>query len=179
MKPFIQIALSTGHVYEVPTEVIAQNRAKTMQELHPSEFPTLEDALADTRELFDDGYQIEDWAKNNMNPPEYLPSARLIRFITPEQDFSNSAEWSFHDAPAMMGELTGDDILRQPIEAVLSVLGASQQICNVTVLNDNEGKPFAAMALIQGPEPVINAFVTALQFTAERVAAATQPAITH
>lgn len=171
MKPYVQIALSTGHVFEVATETIAAHRAKIMLELHPSEFADLDASLADTREVFDDALEVRDWALNNMRPEEYVSSARLVRFVPPEQDF-NTAEWSFHDHNAIMGELDGDKIMRQPVEAVLSTLAAANQLCNVTVLNGVDGKPFAMMSLVIGNENVIGAFVTALRFTADKVAGA-------
>lgn len=178
MKPYIQIALSTGHVFEIATQVIAENRAKAMQELHKDEFATLDEALADTVELFEDNYQVRDWALNNMNPEDYMPTARLVRFTPPEQDF-NSAEWSHHDNRAMMGELDGQQIMRQPVEAVLSTMAMSNQIANVTVLNGSDGAPFGAMALFIGNQNVIGAYVTAIQFTTERILGDAPAPATH
>lgn len=171
MKPFIQIALATGHVFEISTQVIAENRAKTMLEAHKDEFADLDAAMVDTVELFDDNYQVEDWAKNNMNPEDYMPGARLVRFVAPEQDFVNAAEWTLHELPAMVGELDGEQIMRQPVEAVLSTMAAAQQLCSITVLNNNDGQPYAAMALIIGPGQVIDAYTKALAFITEKVTA--------
>lgn len=165
MKPYIQIALSSGHVYEIPTKVIAENRAAAMFKDHPVEFATLGDALVDTTELFDDANEIREWALNNMNPDEYLPGARLIRFLPPEQEF-DSAEWSYHDAQATIEDIVGEDVLRQPVEAVLGSMGATGQRCSVTVLNDQDGsKPFGMVALVIGDEPTLGAFIGAIQFT--------------
>ena len=177
MKPFVQIALSTGHVFEVKTEVIARDRAAAMLANHPDEFANLDEALVDTVELFDDADEIRDWALNNMNPPEYIGGARLIRFVAPEQDF-DTAEWSFHDHNAIMGELDGEQILRQPVEAVLSVLAAAGQLCNVTVLNGDDGKPFGMLAVVIGNEPIIGAFISTLQYTAGQLSDGA-PTLTH
>lgn len=177
MKPYIQIALATGHVFEVKTDVIAKNRAAVMLAYHPDEFKNLDEALVDTVELFDDADEIRDWALNNMNPPDYIGSARLVRFIAPEQDF-NTSEWSYHDQAALMGELDGEQILRQPVEAVLSVLAASGQLCNVTVLNGEDGKPFGMMAVVIGNEPIVGAFISTLQYTAGQLSNGA-PALTH
>jgi len=179
MKPFIQIALTTGHVYEVATEVIAQNRAKAMLELHKDEFANIEEALADTRELFDDGYEVSDWAKNNMNPSDYLPTARLVRFTPPEQDFVNSAEWTHHDHAALVGELDGEQVMRQPVEAVMTAMGASGQIANVAVMHGADRKAFGAIAVFLGPDPVVGSFIQAIEFTANHLTGGAPAAPKH
>lgn len=176
MKPFIQIAVSTGHIFEIATTVIAQNRAKAMFEAHPDEFADYDAAFQDTVDLFDDGFEIRDWALNNMNPDEYIAGARLVRFVAPEQNF-DSSEWSYHDAPTIIGELDGEQLLRQPVEFVLSTMATAQQMVNVTVLHDNE-RPFGAMVLLLGEKPVLDSFITALQFTANHIAGSA-PAQTH
>lgn len=180
MKPFIQIALAAGHVYELPTEVIAQHRAKTMQELHSSEFPTLETALADTRELFADDYNISDWAQNNMNPSDYHQHLRLVRFNVPAKDFVN-AEWSAHAAPSIVGEFDGEQVMATPVEAVMAVMSEAGQLCNITVFNDVNGEPFGAAVMLTGGPHAVSSFVTALQFTHDKLVEANQlaPEQTH
>lgn len=181
MKPFIQLTLSSGHVFEVPTEVIAQDRAKVMQSLHPLEFPKLEDALTDTRELFEDSYEVREWALNNMDHEDYISVSRLIRFVPQELPIS-SAEWSYHDHPATMGEMDGEQILRSPVEAVISSMANANQLCNVSVLNDKDGAPFALLALCHGSPKEIAMFITGLQFISERAtndAGAPSTIITH
>lgn len=179
MKQFTQITLATGHVYELPTEVIAQHRAEVMQRLHTSEFPTLESALADTHEVFQDHSEISDWAQNNMNPDDYLHAARLVRYTPPIQDFAN-ANWSHSDQPAIIAELDGAAIMQQPVEAVLTAMAVSNQLVNVTVLNNDAGEAFAAMALMIGNEQVIGAFAKALEITANHLAKpATTTETTH
>lgn len=179
MKQFTQISLPTGHMYEVPTDVIAQHRAAVMLNAHPEEFPTLESALEDSRGLFKDSdYDIRDWALNNMNQDEVLANARLVRFTPPEQSL-NDGEWTHSDAPTMSGEIDGNTIMQHPVESVLSVMAMSQQLCNVTVLNNADGKPYAAMAFIIGNEAVISAYLTAMQFVGDKITNQTTPTPTH
>lgn len=179
MKPFTQISLPTGHMYEVPTDVIAQHRAAVMLNSHPEEFPTLESALEDSRGLFKDSdYDIRDWALNNMNQDEVLAHARLVRFTPPEQSL-NDGEWTHSDTPAISGEIDGSTIMQQTVESVLSLMAASQQLCNVTVLNNEDGKPHAAMALIIGNEHIIGSYLTALQFVGNQITGSTAPTPTH
>lgn len=173
MKPFIQIKLNTGHVYEVPTELIAQNRAAYYHGERPDDFPTLQSALEDTRGLFDDSSEIKEWVMGNMNPDEVLPHAKLVRFTPPDtNDAWNEGEWSYHDGQAMIGEVDGDTIMRQPLEATLNVMAASAQICNVSILQSPNGAPQAAVALILGDNAVLSPFVLALQHVANQFAPA-------
>lgn len=179
MKQFTQISLPTGHMYEVPTDVIAQHRAAVMLNAHPEEFPTLESALEDSRGLFKDSdYDIRDWALNNMNQDEVLAHARLVRFTPPEQSLIDG-EWAHSDTPAISGEIDGSTIMQQTVESVLSLMAASQQLCNVTVLNNEDGKPHAAMALIIGNEAIIGSYLTALQFVGNQITGQTTPPATH
>lgn len=180
MKAFIQIALDAGHVYELPTEVIAQHRAQVMQKLHPDEFKTIDEALADTRELFDDDYSISDWARNNMNPSDYVQHLRLLRFNAPAKDYVN-AEWSAHAAPAIVGELDGEQVMASPVEAVMAVMSEAGQLCNITVFNDTNGAPLGAAVMITGGPHAVSSFVTALQFTHDKLVEANQlaPQQTH
>lgn len=171
MKPFIQISLPTGHVYEITTAVIAQHRAKFYFDIsEEGEFPTLEASLADTIEVFDDASEIRNWAMIHMDMNQLAATSRLVRFTAPSHDWQ-AADWSYHDHNAMMGELEADHIMSSPVEAVLSTMAASNQLCNVTVLNGDDSKPYAAMALIIGNEPIICTFVAALQFAGEHVSA--------
>jgi hypothetical protein len=179
MKPFTQIAFPSGPVFEIPTAVIAKNRASTMRELYSDEFATEESAMEDTVELFKaSDYDIEDWARNNMNwSTDLEPHARLVRFTPPALDHVNDAEWVFKDIPGMVGELDAETIMRQPVEMVLSTMAASQQLCNVTVLNDPNGKPHAAMALIIGNEHVIGAYVQAMQMVGDAITTSDQKSL--
>lgn len=177
MKAFLHITTPAGHVYELPTEPIAQHRAKAMLELHKDEFADIEAALADTRELFDDSYQIKDWASNNMNWSDLSDAARLIRYTPPgDGDLWFNGEFSYHDHQAMMGELDGATLMKQPVELVLNTMALSQQLCNVTVLNGPDGAPYAALALIIGNQPIIGSYVTALQFVGNQITGGVQAA---
>lgn len=179
MKPFICMALPTGHVYQFPAQIIAENRAKCMQELHPDEFPDLAAAMEDTVGLFEDDYEVRDWALNNMNPDEYMPQAVLVRFTPPERDY-NAAEWTHHDAPAIVGEIEGQAVMEYPLEVLVTAMGLSRQLCNISVLNGADGKPFAAVAVMVGNEIVLQPYLTSLSRLTDQIAeaikAAQQPA---
>ena len=66
MKGTYKITMGDGSVWSIPIMVIAENRADN----YKHEFDgSLEDSLAkDTIPLFtQDDYEIQDWARNNMN----------------------------------------------------------------------------------------------------------------
>lgn len=169
MKPFIQIALNTGHVYEIPTSVIAANRAAHYHAQRPDEFPTLEAATEDTAGFFDDAKEIADWAGNNMNWDELLPNAKLIRFKPPVEQPFHEGEWTFHDTPALMGELDGATLMKQPVELVMHTMAMTGQLCNATVLHGPDGEPYGAFALIIGNHPIIQTYLNGLQFIGNQI----------
>ena len=171
MKPFIQIQLNTGHVYEVPTEAIVQNRAAYYHAERAAEFPTLQDAIDDTRGLFDDATEIKEWAANNMNWDELLPVAKLVRYSPPEVQAWNEGEWTYHDHQALLSELDGETLMGQPVELVLHTMAAHRQLCNITLMNGSDGKACAALALIIGSEPVLSSYLSGLNYISEQLAA--------
>lgn len=161
MKAFIQVLLPTGHLYEIPTAAIAQSRAAYYHEHHKDEFPTPEAALEDTQELFADTFQVKDWAMNNMNVPELMKDARLVRFTPKGIDF-DGGEWSFHDAAALIPQLDATSVLAMPVEMALAAMAAHGHVCQVATLNDEAGKPAAAIVLIQGGQAIVGMYTGAL-----------------
>lgn len=168
MKQFIQIAMSNGYVYQIPTEVIAQNRAAAMLAAHPEEFADLNAALEDTRGLFaDDSWNIQDWAANNMNWEDLQCNAMLVRFKAPETKPWHEGEFTYHDAPALMGEFDGADLMKQPVEIIMHTMALARQLCNVTILHGEDQKPYGAFVMMLGDERVLNSYMSALKFTTD------------
>lgn len=161
MKKFIHVLLDTGHLYEIPASVIAQNRAKTMLEMHPEEFADLAAAELDTDELFEDSDQIRDWGLNQMNVPELMKEARLVRYTPPEQDFAGG-EWSYHEHAAMIPQLETQTMLAMPVEMAVAAMAAHRNLCQVLQLNAEDGQPYAAVVLIQGGPAIVGTYVGAL-----------------
>jgi len=165
LKPYFQVKFQDGSVFEVPTIIVAQDRAAYYHERDKDEFPTLDDALKDTTELFaSDTYEIEDWAHNNMNWDELAPHARLVSHDPAERDWANS-ELSFHDARAETAQASDETpIMGLPMELALARMGAGGNVCNVLQIGDAEGDaPIAAVALIQGGPQAVGYFVGGLQ----------------
>lgn len=172
MKPikFVHIHQPNGCVFEIPVEVIAANRAAYYHDkFKESEFPTLESAREDTDGLFaDDAYEIKDWAANNMNWDELQQHARLVRFTPPDMQWQDG-EWTYHEHRSITGELDADTVMKVPLELVATTMIEAQQLCNVTVLNAQDGKPFGAVAVVIGSPEVVQAYLTTLGFTTQQL----------
>lgn len=161
MKLYIQIKLATGQTYQIPTAVIANHRAAAMAEEHPDEFYDVTAAYDGTVKHFADPANIREWATTKMTPDDYVPYGLLVAFDPPARDF-NAAEWSYHDEEAVIAEVSGDNIMNVPLEAALTSMWSSGQLCNVSVLNSADGKPFAAVAMILGHESVLQPYLNTL-----------------
>lgn len=167
MLPFIRVALPTGHTYEIPVQPIADNRAQAMLALHPDEFSTIEESRLDTTELFEDSNEIRDWALNQMNPPEYMPHARLIRYAPPDVDMQ-TGEWTYHKEPALIPQIDATEVLAMPLELSVQAMALHQRVCQILKLNDADGKPTAAVILVSGGESVVNTFTGVLEHLVAR-----------
>ena len=170
MKQFIQITKHTGHVYEIPVSVIAEHRAAAMLAAHPDEFADMAAAMEDTTGLFkDDSWNIKDWAANNMNWPDVQRHAKLIRFTPPDEGQWYDGEFTYHDMPAMMGELDGDTLMSQPVELVMTTMALQRQLCNATILQGANGEPYGAFVMIFGDRPIINTYMNALRYVGDQI----------
>lgn len=71
------VEMPNGERWAVPVSVIAENRAKHYA--HEFDGDVTKSIMEDTAPLFtDDDYEIEDWAKNNMNWVDVMGSATLL-----------------------------------------------------------------------------------------------------
>ncbi len=69
--------------------------------------------------------------------------------------------------------------MKSPIELVVTTMVEASQLCNITVLNGDNGAPFGAVVVIIGAPPVIGAFVSTLQYTSEQLTNGATLAPTH
>lgn len=178
MKPYFQVKFQDGSVFEVPTDIVAQDRAAAYHERDKDEFPTLDDAIKDTTELFtSDTYEIEDWAKNNMNWDELEPYARLVAYDPPERDWSAS-EVSFHDERQAISEpVAGDNLMKQPMELALVRLGIKNNVCNLLKIGHGpDTPPVAVVAMIRGGPHIIDYFLGGLRRLTEALTEPPAPA---
>lgn len=183
MKPFLIFRLPSGHVFELPTEVVAADRAAYYHKDHPDEFPTLQSAMEDSIGLFtDDAYNVRDWLLNNMDVDATMGAhGRLVAFNQPKFAW-DEAEYEFGVEPMAIVEPTGDTILGTPVEMVMNAMLAAGELCSFQMLMDQAtGKPDMAIAFVRGGEKVVGTFAAGMQditnFLAEKLAAeqATSP----
>jgi hypothetical protein len=88
------IEMPDGLTYGIPIEIIARNRA----EHYKDEFngDVAESLREDTIPLFDDFYEVHDWASNNMNWDEVKIHAITLKRKTLDDEFQDAwvnGEW--------------------------------------------------------------------------------------
>ena len=171
MKPYLQFALPSGHVFELATNVVANNRAAYYHSARPDEFPALGDALIDTHGLFADSYEIYDWLANNMDIDDVMQEhGRLIAYNPPALAWY-SAERSFHDEPAAFTPIAPEKVFESPVELLVSEMASANEACAVRLFNGTEdGQPHQAIALFAGGPTVVNRYINALQITTDLLA---------
>jgi hypothetical protein len=83
MKKWYQFTTSTGDVWRVPVKVIAENRAIFYAKENGID---IEESLQDdTIPLFEsDDFEIEDWARNNMDWSDVENHAEKVKSAEPD-----------------------------------------------------------------------------------------------
>lgn len=174
MKPFIHVKFENGLTYQVPTSIIVQDRAACYHERDKDEFPTIEDAIKDSEELFaGDAFQIEDWARNNMNwEGEIKPHSKVIGHEPIAEDWM-TAELSYHDKDIPIEPLTsGDGILEMPVSYAMlrmAARAASNNFCHINLFSGPDGQRVAALAMIYGGPKVVEFYLGGLNRLSETI----------
>lgn len=162
---FIILKLESGPVYKLPIQPIIDNRAAYYHNNRQDEFPTMESAVEDTKQLFSDTFEIREWALNNMDWNQLRQHMAMIGFVAPEQVF-DSAEWEFvgEDPAAKMDPAA--NIFQMPIELLLGLHVQANESCTTAAFSwKPEEPPFAALCIMSGePLPV---YISALEAIAE------------
>jgi hypothetical protein len=80
LNKFLTIKMGDSSIWQVPVRTIAENRASYYSNNSKSYKGTMEEHLKDkTIPLFNsDDFEIEDWAKNNMNWIDLKPTAKFL-----------------------------------------------------------------------------------------------------
>ncbi len=83
---FLRITMPDDSQWDVSVMIIAKNRAKWYEK----DFGSFEESLyKDTLPLFEDDYEIEDWAENNMNWEDVKDFAKKVILPTLEVDYQD------------------------------------------------------------------------------------------
>ncbi len=171
MPPFIRIFFkSTGHLYEIATAVVAQDRTNYFAISDPGR--TREQHVAETEMMFANDFDLFDWAKNNMNWVDLASHARLVGFTPP--NFStlwDDAELSTA-ASTMQPDLAslGDQGILAPIELAMSQCSAEGQSCLVVAFQNEKTKAVnSGCAVFGGAPEVVEAYIGVIVQMNERM----------
>lgn len=169
MKPYLNVKFADGYIYEVPTIVIATDRANHFHANYKEEFPTFDDALKETVAVFDDTFEIEDWAKNNMNWEEIEPHSKIIGFEPPERSWFES-EIEFVDEPTNLTPPSKEEnLLSVPLIFALSRIALMNRFCSIVGLDAEDSSTVAAFVLIKGGPDVVDFYTKGLDRLTEVV----------
>ena len=155
MKDYLHVTFSNGFTYQIPVKVIVEHRSKTLHETNADEFPTLAEAMTDTEDLFaSDTYEIEDWAKNNMNWTDVNSEAVLVDVtqIDLEQEWISAAV-EISAEKLKISELlkSKKPFLSLPMEFLISYMDEKDLPISIFSLSANQDEVMGAVVSIVGP----------------------------
>lgn len=157
MKKFIQMTYGNGMTMQLPTSVVAQNRAAYYFN-ETKEFATLEDAQKDTEEYFSEDSEIGDWLFNNMNLSDYSNNLMPINFVPNEEN--DVSDITYTDEPKPVN-FQPDSILEAPIGMLAAFCVQNGDSCSIVAMGESEDHPpSAAIVFLQGP--LLHLYMTAL-----------------
>ena len=163
MKKFVQVAFSTGHVYEVATSIIAKDRTDYYAMSDPGR--TRQQHEAETGMLFASEFELFDWAKNNMNWSDLQKHARLVSFKAP--DFAglwDAAELSTCDEQSV-ADVTklGEASITAPIElAMAQAFGEGRNCMMLAFQQRDTGAVTSAIAVMVGPQQLVEGYIAVI-----------------
>ena len=86
---YLHVRFSDNSVWRVPLYVVAEHRAKVYMDEFGNDLNR--SLVEDTNPLFEDGYEVVDWASNNMDWKDLSQHAEKVSNIV-EPDYH--AEWT-------------------------------------------------------------------------------------
>lgn len=170
MKPYLQLTLASGHVFEIPTKVIADDRAAYYFKVCPDDFKTFAEAEADTIGYFDDGRAITEWLFNSMDVEKIAKAhGRLVAFDPPSVDWGD-CEAELTDEPATVQALSGETIMEMPVSMVSASMAATNELCAAQqIMDTTTGQPQSAIVFINGGPEVVGAYLGGIKIITEKV----------
>lgn len=176
MKKFIRFVFATGHIFEVPSDVVAADRINYIAVSDPGRERS--QIAAETEMMFASDFAVVDWAKSNMDWADMQKHARLVAYSPPAfQTLYDDAEMVFADDAAKpdiyaMGEAT----ILAPIELAMVQTAADGLNCMIMAFHQpGRDDITSAVAVIAGSAPVVHTYVDALS-RVDAELAALQPA---
>jgi hypothetical protein len=162
VKKFVQISFSTGHVYEVPTQAIAEDRTRYYAMSDPGR--TREQHAAETQMLFASEFDLFDWAKNNMNWSDLQKTSRLVAFNPP--DFAklwDDAEMKTSDENLRSDIMAlGENALAAPVEMLLAQAVSENKSCFAVAFQQSNGNTTSAVVGLVGSPDIIEGYLATI-----------------
>lgn len=163
MKSFTRIAFQGGHIYEVPTAVIAADRTNYYATQDPDR--TREQHAAETAMMFASEFEVVDWAKNNMNWSDIEKHARMIGFTPPDLKAGwDEAELSFHDDRGMPDATSlGERSLAAPLELAIGQAFSEDRRCMILAFQHPDTQHInTAAVILTGGDDVVKGYIGAI-----------------
>lgn len=167
MHEFMQLALPSGHVFEIPLRVIADDRAERDHAINPEKFGSLDAAREENMSLFaENASRARDWLLNAMDvEATMLKHGRLVGFKPPVLEWSLGHD-TYHAEPAKVQEVTSETIAQLPVELVLQAMQQDAHLCSAhLIMNAATGEPQAGIFFVLGRPDVVGSYVNAMQIT--------------
>lgn len=163
MKTFTRIVYPTGHVFEVLTSVIADDRTAYYAMQDPGR--TREQHAEETRMMFASDFEVVDWAKNNMRADDVLKVSRLVAFNAPDfRAMWDDAELQFVDEQGRPDVTSlGERSLTAPIElAMTQAVGEGRNCMMLAFQQPDTGAVTSAVAVMVGPQHVVEGYIAVI-----------------
>lgn len=163
MKPFIQITFSSGHVFEVPTAVVAENRTAYYAMVEPGR--TRQQHEAETAIFFESDSYLFDWMRGNMNWDEIEKHAMLVAY----KPVNFKAAWpdaelqtEFTAAKPDLMSL-GPRAIDAPIELAVAQTASEGANCLIFAMHGDSADAITIAAVtVQGTPEVVHAYIAVI-----------------
>lgn len=164
MKTFVNVTFPTGHIFELPTVVVAADRINYYSMQDPDR--TKEQHTSETMNLFQNEFEVVDWMKNNMNWSDVEKSARLVGFNAP--DFGAAWDDAVLEFTSEQGKpdvmALGDRAITAPLEMLLGQAVSEGMNCSVVAfMRPGTQVVTSAVAAIIGRPDVVGGYIAVLQ----------------
>jgi hypothetical protein len=180
MKPFIQLAFPSGHVFEVPSSVVADDRTAYYAVSQPER--TREQHAAETASLFTSEFEVVDWLMFNMNWADLEPHAKLIDYRAPDLRAAfDDAVATFESAPAMPDVVSkGVASTVVPIGLAMNQAVASGKGALMLAFQNEDTKrvQFAFLALCGHPD-IVEGYIAVCNQFSQHLDSQAQATTTH
>lgn len=169
MKNFVRIEFPNGLTYQIPSDVIVQDRATQLQILEPH--TSREAHVEATVRLFGDQAELVAWLENEMTWSDVSRHARLISFsMNLDSDFSQAtmeAQESHEPSRLPEPDAGSGNLYAAPIELLMRQTAESGENLGMLVFHTEQSTPqnpiiHSAVVALVGDHSVIEGYMAAI-----------------